>query len=345
MPRFVLQWHLTVECEQKCQHCYMYDSPTFITEKNNMLSFNDCTKILDDFISFCNKLKATPFISFTGGDPFLRDDFFKILEETASRGIRFNILGNPHLLDNSIVKILKRYKITNYQMSLDGLEETHDLIRGKGSFNKTLMAFELLRTNDIQSVCMFTLSKANSKDLIPLIHFINNKVSLFDFARYVPIKKDPSGLDVNDNFSPSEYHQILFDILDTYRILLNSSKTRFGRKENLWNLLYDELGLLMPQSTNRIVDGCGMGIRHLSILSDGNVLACRRMPVYVGKVPDEKLINVFLKSEGLNEIRDVENLEKCSKCNLVNSCRGCPAVAYAYSGSLFKQDPHCWKEV
>lgn len=43
--------------------------------------FDNCISIIDDFINFCRLLKIRPAISFTGGDPFLREDFFDLLDE------------------------------------------------------------------------------------------------------------------------------------------------------------------------------------------------------------------------------------------------------------------------
>jgi len=48
---FSLQWHITAKCDQKCKHCYMYDSPFYESEKNNELSLSDCKAIIDDFLT------------------------------------------------------------------------------------------------------------------------------------------------------------------------------------------------------------------------------------------------------------------------------------------------------
>ena len=88
-----------------------------------------------------------------------------------------------------------------------------------------------------------------------------------------------------------------------------------------------------------------MGITGIIVLADGTVMACRRFPSPVGKVPEEKLIDIFLKSSELNKYRNIHSLEKCSKCSLLRFCRGCPAVAYGQTGDWRKADPQCWKEI
>jgi MoaA/NifB/PqqE/SkfB family radical SAM enzyme len=44
-----LQWHITVLCDQRCRHCYMLDSETYLDELKNSLSYNQCKKLLMTF--------------------------------------------------------------------------------------------------------------------------------------------------------------------------------------------------------------------------------------------------------------------------------------------------------
>ena len=79
--QFILQWHLTAKCEQKCRHCYMRDEPSYESELSNELSYKDCLEILDDFIETINVWKARPLLNFTGGDPLLKPEIFDLIKE------------------------------------------------------------------------------------------------------------------------------------------------------------------------------------------------------------------------------------------------------------------------
>ena len=134
---------------------------------------------------------------------------------------------------------------------------------------------------------------------------------------------------------PQEYRSLLLEVLSEFRILQEQGcRTKFGRKDHLWTLLYQELGLIksLPQNSDKVCGGCGIGWKHLTILADGRVLACRRLPVEIGNVPDQK-------------ISEIKEMEKCSKCNLLTICRGCPAIPYAAYGDYLAPDPQCWKIV
>lgn len=104
-----------------------------------------------------------------------------------------------------------------------------------------------------------------------------------------------------------------------------------------------ENGLFKPTPTKGIiVDGCGLGISHLSVLADGTVFACRRFKSPVGKVPDQSLYDIFMNKK-MNEYRDLSLLIKCKNCDLLHYCRGCMAVTHGSCGDWTQPDPQCWK--
>ncbi len=107
------------------------------------------------------------------------------------------------------------------------------------------------------------------------------------------------------------------------------------------------MGLLgaLSEDKDTVFRGCPIGIYLLVIVADGVVYPCRRLPVRIGKVPQQSLREIFIKSKELNKMRDIGKMEKCRKCDLLQYCRGCPAVAYGASdGNYFAPDPQCWRE-
>lgn len=347
-PYFTLQWHITAKCDQHCQHCYMHDSPSYINEIKSELNYNDCIRIIDNFHDVFSTWGMPTRINFTGGDPLLREDIYDLIKYAHNKGITIGILGNPNHLDYDTALSLKNSGVSRYQLSIDGTEEIHDLLRGrKGLFKDTIRAIHILNGVGIPSVIMFTLSRQNKEDLQKVIRIVaNEKVSVFDFARIVPIGL---GRSLKDNMlNPQEYAQLLLEVLNTYRLLHNTQcYTQFGRKDHLWKLLYQDLGLLkpLPDDSETIFGGCGIGSSILTILADGTVYACRRLPITIGNVPEESIKDIFLNSVELNKMRQERNMMKCSKCDLLQFCRGCPAISYAIHGDYMASDPQCWKEV
>lgn len=342
---FTLQWHLTTKCSQNCMHCYIgREDDDYQIETRNELDTEACTKIIDNYLESFSSWGVPLRISFTGGDPLLKKDFFEIAKYAKQRNISIGILGNPNFLDISTAKELKKIGIDTYQLSLDGCEKTHDMLRRReGLFNETIKAIRTLNDVGIKSVIMYTLHKLNAEEIIDVIQKVSDEgVSIFDFARLVPIGNAKDLIDYM--LEPYEYRNLLLRIFWKYlELQRKGTKTKFGRKDHLWNLLYKELGLYYAIDSKLISGGCGIGWQHLTVLADGTVLACRRLPVKIGKVPKQNFQEIFLNSNDLTLLRDYEKLEKCGNCDLINICRGCPGVAFGATGNYYSPDPQCWK--
>ena len=191
---------------------------------------------------------------------------------------------------------------------------------------------------------MSTVSKANAKELVDIIRLVaRENVSIFNFARLVPIGR---GRNLEGEMLTSEdYKLLLLNVSEEYKRLKEKGcKTEFGRKDHLWTLLYFELESLkaLPIDKKMIYSGCSIGINTLTILADGTVLACRRLPIKIGEVPNQRIRDIFINSENLNKLRNVDAMVKCGKCKLIQFCRGCPAVAFGATNDYLNADPQCW---
>jgi radical SAM/SPASM domain protein of ACGX system len=338
---FSLQWHITVKCDQNCSHCYVRDERTYRNELEAILAFDDCKKVIDDEVEFCQKLEATPHIAFTGGDPLLREDFFEIVKYARKKGVIVSVMGNPYHLNEENIAKLKSLGIRGYQISIDGLKETHDRFRKENSFDRSIEAIKDLRNAGIRTVVMFTISKENADDLLPVMELVSDlSVDVFAFAR---VCNYGNGEQL-ESLTPVEYRKILLQAYEKEKELIaEGSTTKFNKKDHLWIPLLEELGEIscQPTSDNIIYGGCSIGIRSLCILSDGTAFACRRFYSPIGKVPDQTIEELFLSAE-MDHYRNA-HYEKCSLCDLFQYCRGCPAVAYNNVGRFGAPDPQCWR--
>lgn len=337
---FGLQWHITDKCDQRCQHCYIYAGKDI--EKSSELSLEILKDIFYNFLDTCKLMNRIPSISITGGDPLLYKDIWNLLEVINKENVYFSILGNPFHLTDDIANRLKKLGCTNYQMSLDGLEETHDSIRKKGSFKETIEKIAILRSNHIPSSIMTTVSRTNIGEIPELVDIIvENKVDRFGFARYCPNADDESLM-----VSPYEYREFLDKMWHKY-LQYQDADTLFNLKDHLWKLYLYEEGIFKIDSIKNddkiILDGCQCGISHMTVLADGTVYACRRSNTPIGKVPDQSLYDIFFGNK-MEQYRQFEKFKACSNCELYAFCRGCPSVANCAIGDFYAKDPQCWKE-
>ena len=332
---FTLQWHLTDNCDQRCKHCYIYQRKDVFYQG---LPIETLELILDDFITFCKKTDKYPSISLTGGDPLLYRSFWDLTELLRKKKIYFNILGNSFHLSPEIAKKLKDKGCQHYQMSIDGMEETHDFLRKQGSFDDTLNKISCINNAGLRSVIMTTVSRVNANQITDIIELaVKYKVSKFAFARYCPNHNEGENI-----MSPMEYKELLENCWNTFSKYKDQRATLFVLKDHLWKLFLYEKGMLSIDTNNDyIADGCHCAISHMTLLPDGTIYACRRFESPVGKVPEMTFFDIF-KNEEMEKYRQFNMFEACSKCPVLNYCRGCPAVSFGVSGTFYSKDPQCW---
>ncbi len=347
-PSISVQWHITTECGNRCRHCYVFDESTFAEEQANTLSLQGLHEVLARLEEFEDKWNI-PIEHFTisGGDPLLRSDCYQFLGTLRDHGKSFRILGNPETLTDESASRLKELGVDIFQMSLDGLEEKHDSYRSPGSFRRTLDALDRLRKHGIRSNIMFTLYPSNADQLIPLMKFIATETPAvsfsFDIGSYVGNARD-----IGDNwFKKEQLHKLLSDYMDEkHRFRTMGNPIAMREKPNFLKLVQFEKGMLHPvgMADFPIISGCLAGWISISILSDGTVLPCRRLPVPVGKLPEQSFEEIFLGNEFMKRLRRPESYESCGSCDFYQSCRGCPANVYGVTGDAFARHPYCFRD-
>lgn len=356
-PNFCVQWHITNKCSQRCKQCYLFQAENNVIEQE--LDIAIMSVIVEDVLKTAKELKANALFVLTGGDPMLYPKFWELLDTINKLSDKFkikstiDILGNPFYIDSSSASELKKYGIRKFQLSLDGLQEKHDILRSQGGYQDTFRAMQILKEADIKTTCMFTLSKFNAPDLISVMEEVAKKgFDAFAFARLCRPSGWTSEQYQEQMFTPNEYKNFLTQINDVHgRLFVDYPKTRFVLKDHLWELFFyekrsekEKIKLLKMAEQGIITGGCSLGIAGVSILADGIVYACRRFYSPIGKVPDQNLLDLFINSSELNEYRNINKYIKCKQCPLLHSCRGCGAVAFGITGSFFGPDPQCWFE-
>ena len=91
-------------------------------------------------------------------------------------------MGNPETLTEENLGKLAKLGVKNFQMSLDGLEKSHDYFRSKGSFQRTIEKLSHLKAFGIKGGIMFTLFPHNAFELILLLRYVATQTEAFSFS-------------------------------------------------------------------------------------------------------------------------------------------------------------------
>ena len=339
---FSFQWHITDECDQRCKHCYIFSEDN--RKKLNVMTWAQMQEIFYNCMDFCEVYDRLPYFYITGGDPILHPDFWNLLALLKEHEIPFTILGNPFHLTDEVCRRLREHGCQKYQLSLDGMRETHDWFRKPGSFDCTLEKIECINKAGILSVIMTTVSGINRKEIPAIIDTAAaHHVDVFAFARYCPTSEEK-----DTGMTPLEYRELLEACDQKFKEYEAAGcSTYFNKKDHLWTLYeYEKGNFKIPEGAQEgmIYGGCNCGNCHMTILPTGDLYACRRVQnSKVGNGLEDRMADVWICQ--MENYRDYTKFEKCFKCELLAWCRGCPAVASGKTGDFYAVDPQCWKGI
>jgi len=339
---FYLQWDSTDDCNLKCSHCYHGDENSHV-QKKKILNLEEVTSMIDDLKLTSEKWNMIPRIAISGGEPLMRKDLYKILEYTQKNQVLTNLLTNGTLLTKQKAKDIKERGINTLQISLDGNKDTHNKIRKQYfAFDCAIEGIHHATNAQIGTVVSMTATKENKDQFEEVINIAYNAgADKVAFKTYVPSlelgSNDPLYLDKYEIYGMIKHTNELTKKYEGKIQVLNS--------DVLWQILEPSNPIIeKAKKENKFVWGCSAGFRSLSVLSDGIVYPCRRLPIEIGHISEgiEKLV---VENEVMKNLRDLNKMKENTLCDKVAHCRGCRGIAYAVKGDYMAKDPMCYKDL
>lgn len=202
-------------CNLRCKHCYIERNPY-----KNEEDFISIDKIKQNLIMVKNlNLKS---IYLTGGEPLMHPDFNQILRMCLKIS-NVTVLTNGTMINDKKARFLRKIDDesqfeTIYRISLDSTDELeNDILRGRGSFRKALLAIS-------------SLLKYEFNPIITVVNYKNkDKTEIFEeFQKYFS-KKDFILDDINLKIIPffnknDEINQIEFDEISNEKLECKNSR-------------------------------------------------------------------------------------------------------------------------
>ncbi len=338
---FLIQWHLTERCNLKCRHCYQ--------EGRNLeeLSQDEIYRVIDEISDMLKvwhedyDLDFSPSFNVTGGEPFLRAGFFDILERLVQTGFEIYILSNGTCITRDMAQRIVALGVHGVQISLEGPEEIHEHVRGRGSFAAALQGVRNLLQAGVRVSLNATISRLNAgyfPEMVELARALG--VPRLGFSRLVPSGRGKDLLDemLTRDETKQFYERVLSMQVEGLEIATGDP---MAAQLNSPAPSDDETGAFPA-------GGCAAGVSGLTILADGTVTPCRRLPIPLGNVRENALREIWATSPVLEQLRDKTLYQgKCGNCPRWSACRGCRAIAYASAlaqgnPDFLAPDPQCF---
>lgn len=305
---------VTYKCNLACRFCYASCGCTKGKVEKEL-----STQKLKDIISIIRNEAKVPSISFTGGEPLLRDDLPQLIKHAKGLGMWTNLITNGTLMTKDKADNLKKAGLDSVQISLEAADEgLHDyIVDKKGAFNKTIAGIKTLIDSEIRVHTNTTITNLN-KDYLKEILLIVKDLKLDKFSMNMLM---PEGSALNN------LDEVLVKYSQIGDIVLEIQT--FAKSLNLTFMWYSPTPVCMfnPIAHGLGNKGCAACDGLLSITPLGDILPCSSYPKPMGNIL--KLKGKFNKAWNMpefNYFREKMFAHKiCQDCSHLAVCNGgCP---------------------
>lgn len=345
MPE-VVALKLTNRCNLRCKHCYQWNESGYHhdmdkTEQNMDMDLAVFQRVLEETQHTKSRLYLW------GGEPLFHKDIRGILDLLEKDPRETTICTNAYLLDKFEDELCRISPHLELLIAIEGFEKEHDLIRGKGSFDKVMKQIERLmelrKEGKFQGkISIHTvINDSMIGQLHPLMKFFEEKgidLVLLCFPWYIShetsVEMDTffqekfNWLHPMDQHHRSSWHAFKYHIkpehipalmMDLRAINEHTWKTRIRYQPGLD---FDEIEDFVSgrSMTSRCASNCLALSTRADITPTGNVSACKFFSEFsVGNLHDQSLSDIW-HSKAYDQIRTTLGKQlspACSKCNVL----------------------------
>jgi SynChlorMet cassette radical SAM/SPASM protein ScmE len=272
-------------------------------------------------------------VCLSGGEALLRHDIFDLIDGVVSNRMRFQLLTNGRPVTTAVAQRLKATgRCDSVQVSLDGSRpETHEVMRGMGSFAPALKAIYTLRDAGLPVTVRTTIHAHNVEDLPALAQLLLEQIGLPSFSTNAISSLGTSAKYGDDLFLPPALRlramHVLADLERQYagRIEASAGPLAEWKMFNEMELARKRGGGLADRGR---LTGCGCIFTRLAVRADGAYIPCVMLPQLVlGYVGRDALEEVWCKAPRFNALRErihlpLKMFERCRDCAYNELCTG-----------------------
>jgi Y-X(10)_GDL-associated radical SAM protein len=330
-------WEITLACDLKCQHCGSRAGK----KRSEELTTDECLDLVRQLAKM-----GTREVTLIGGEAYLRRDWLRIIREIRDQGMDCTLQSGGLNLTDERVKAAVDSGLQALGISVDGLRELHDELRGvKGSFDAAFRTLRLVKKYGITS----SVNTQITSLVIPQLRELMN-LFIAEGARNWQVQLTVAMGRAADHpellLQPYELLDFMPLLADLYQegadrgLLLQPGNNigYFGPYESLWRGSGDD----------RVYwTSCNAGENTLGIEADGTIKGCPSLPTspYAGgKIRDLSLENIWWNTDELAINRSRTNQDLwgfCRTCYYADVCKaGCTWTTHVLFGRA-GNNPFC----
>lgn len=321
-------FELTARCNFHCPMCYVHMSEEEVKQTGRELTAKEWIAIAE-----AAKNRGMVFALLTGGEPFVRKDFFEIYSAMKKMGILVSINSNGSMLQGEVLERLLKDPPTRINISLyGGCNETYQRMCGLPVYEKVLKNIVTLKEHGIDVSLNLSITPYNCMDLEKIYEIVEKYQLPVRASSYMypPIRLDKEIQGYGNRLSPQ----------DSAKYSVKWDELRFSKEEFLERAEAMKQYISMDESECSIdmEDGvrCRAGSSSFWITWDGLMRPCGMMTFPTAYPMESGFDAAWDKLR--EETAKLRQPVKCLSCVKREICGACAAVCVAETGA-FDQTP------
>lgn len=298
-----VQLDLTYRCNERCVHCYLDH------EDHGEMTTDEIKDLLNEMAD------AGVFIlTLSGGEIFLRKDFFEILEHARKLMFCVKLKTNAVFVREKEASRIRDLGVESIQVSIySHRAEVHDAITlVKGSLVRSLDAIRFLKSQGLKVIIANVLMTQNMAD-------------------YPGVRALAAELGVECTLDPT-VTPMMDGNRSTVSLGVNQEGLRKVFRDSALIGDVDEFCAIPSQTDQNALEGtpCSAGHTACYVSPYGDVFPCVQFPLPTGNVRHQRFVDIWRNSSEMNEVRSIrlKDLSTCTSCTHVATCTRCPGLAY-----------------
>jgi len=315
-----VQLDLTYRCNERCVHCYLDH------DDHGEMTTAEIKHLLDEMAD------AGVFIlTLSGGEIFLRKDFFEILEHARQLMFCVKLKTNAVLIREREAQRIRDLNVESIQISIySHRPEVHDAITLiPGSLKRSLSAIAFLKSQGLKVIIANVLMAQNAQD-------------------YPGVRALAAELDVECTLDPT-----ITPMMDGDRSVLGLGVDREALRQVFRDPALvgdvDEFCAIASPASEDVLEStpCSAGHTTAYVSPYGDVYPCVQFPLPTGNVRQQRFLDIWQHSDQMNEVRSIrlKDLTTCTGCTHVSSCTRCPGLAYLEGNMRGPSSQDCEKSL
>ncbi len=303
-----VHFDITYRCNERCIHCYLDH------DDHGEMTTDEIKRVLDEL-----KAVGTLFMTFSGGEIFVRNDCFRILEYAHKLHFDISIKTNGLGTDAERARRLREIGVRRVQLSVYSADAAvHDEItKVKGSFVRTMEAVKRFRDAGLVTKIACPIMPHNSGGYRELVNMAADLGVPYVIDMTITGKLDGDMSLLALRQSSDDLKGMLSDPLFKPN---DCDESSMEIAEGLVETYHD-----IP---------CSAGHNSVYISPYGDVWPCVQMPIPAGNLRQKSFSEIWFGSPELKRVREVQDtlVPICSSCDLRRYCERCPGLALTEQG-------------